>query len=72
MRLKDGVTTSTQTATIILSQFRRKTSSAIASTTSFRENNSGLEAGIINGPVNAQFHYYAPLGRSQGSKLVPH
>ncbi|KAG9235944.1 putative kinesin [Amylocarpus encephaloides] len=37
----------------------------MASTISFREANSGFQAGTINGPVNNQFHHHAPPERSE-------
>jgi hypothetical protein len=30
---------------------------------SFGDANSGLQAGIINGPVNTEFHHHAPPGK---------
>ncbi|KAG4430487.1 hypothetical protein IFR05_014030 [Cadophora sp. M221] len=35
----------------------------MATTISFSEGNSGLQGGIFNGPVNAQFHHHAPSER---------
>jgi hypothetical protein len=32
---------------------------------SFEDNNSGFQAGIINGPVNAEFHRHALPGELQ-------
>jgi hypothetical protein len=43
----------------------------MATNISFSEANSGLEAGIINGPVSTQFHHHAAPGKSQRSKLAP-
>ncbi|KAG4440291.1 hypothetical protein IFR05_004252 [Cadophora sp. M221] len=37
----------------------------MASTISFREANSGFQAGIINGSVNTQFHHHAPPERPE-------
>ncbi|KAH8780676.1 hypothetical protein BGZ57DRAFT_300902 [Hyaloscypha finlandica] len=42
----------------------------MASAISFSDANSGFQAGIINGPANTEFHYHAPPGKSQGSKLT--
>jgi hypothetical protein len=42
----------------------------MASAISFDDANSGFQAGIINGPANTEFHYHAPPGKSQGSKLT--
>ncbi|KAH7418684.1 hypothetical protein BKA64DRAFT_613936 [Cadophora sp. MPI-SDFR-AT-0126] len=37
----------------------------MAPTTSFGGDNSGFQAGVINGSVNTQFHYHAPLERPE-------
>ncbi|KAG9232663.1 P-loop containing nucleoside triphosphate hydrolase protein [Amylocarpus encephaloides] len=37
----------------------------MASTISFREGNSGFQAGIINGPVDTYFHHHAPPERPE-------
>ncbi|KAH7418770.1 hypothetical protein BKA64DRAFT_208003 [Cadophora sp. MPI-SDFR-AT-0126] len=37
----------------------------MATTVSFGEGNSGLQGGIFNGPVNAQFHHHAPPERPE-------
>ncbi|KAH7318969.1 hypothetical protein BKA65DRAFT_569095 [Rhexocercosporidium sp. MPI-PUGE-AT-0058] len=49
-------TTSIHTAA---TNVQRKTA-AMATIISFGEGNSGLQGGIFNGPVNAQFHHHAP------------
>jgi len=33
---------------------------------SFGNANAGFQAGTINGPVNTEFHHYAPPGKLQG------
>lgn len=37
----------------------------MASTISFGDANSGLEAGVIHGSVNAEFHHHHPPGKLQ-------
>jgi hypothetical protein len=38
----------------------------MASAIHFGDDNSGFQAGIINGPVNIEFHHHAAPGKSQG------
>ena len=40
----------------------------MAAAISFGDTNSGLQAGTINGPVNAEFHHYHP----ERSETPPH
>jgi hypothetical protein len=46
-------------------------STAMASAIHFGDANSGFQAGIINGPVNTEFHHHAPPGTLQKGPSWP-